>query len=84
MSEFSDIKIETDAEFPGYTHIFVDGTEIKGIRSFKLEQDGSSPILTLDLNAFQVTVSGHVPLRQKGIENGMKIVFDKEHVLAET
>ena len=63
--ENSKIKIKTDGAF---SQIFIDGKKLKGVRSYKLEQAvGEAPTLTVDLNAFDLTVDGQILLMQKGV-----------------
>ena len=52
--ENSRIEIKTDGAF---SQIFIDGKKLNGVRNYKLEHAaGKAPTLTLDLNAFDLTV----------------------------
>ncbi len=65
VMENSRIKIKTDGAF---SQIFIDGKKLNGVRNYKLEHAaGKAPILTLDLNAFDLTVDGQMLLMQKGV-----------------
>jgi hypothetical protein len=59
------IEIKTDGSI---SQIYVDGKKLDGVRSYKLEQTVNGiPILTLDLNAFDVSVDGQMLTMQKGV-----------------
>lgn len=59
------IEIKTDGSI---SQIYVDGKKLDGVRSYKLEQTVNGiPILTLDLNAFDVSVDGQMLTIQKGV-----------------
>lgn len=61
----SRIEIKTDGAF---SQIFIDGKKLNGVRNYKLEHAaGEAPTLTLDLNAFDLTVDGQMLLIQKGV-----------------
>lgn len=63
--ENSRIEIKTDGAF---SQIFIDGKKLNGVRNYKLEHAaGEAPTLTLDLNAFDLTVNGQMLLMQKGV-----------------
>ena len=63
--ENSRIEIKTDGAF---SQIFIDGKKLNGVRNYKLEHAaGEAPTLTLDLNAFDLTVDGQMLLMQKGV-----------------
>ena len=70
----SNIVIKSN-EKKGYTEIFIDGKKLKGVRSFRFEQDGfSAPILTVDLNAMNISIDCLAISRHKGYE-GMKVTL---------
>lgn len=59
------IEIKTDGSI---SQIYVDGKKLDGVRSYKLEQAVNGiPILTLDLNAFDVSVDGQMLTMQRGV-----------------
>ena len=59
-------KIEIKSE-NGRTKIFVDGIKLDGVRSLSLNQvPGELPVLTLDLNALDLTVDAYAVLQQEG------------------
>lgn len=61
----SRIEIKTDGAF---SQIFIDGKKLNGVRNYKLEHAaGKAPTLTLDLNAFDVSVDGQMLTMQKGV-----------------
>ena len=63
--ENSRIEIKTDGAF---SQIFIDGRKLNGVRNYKLEHAaGKAPTLTLDLNAFDVSVDGQMLTMQKGV-----------------
>nr|DAG65875.1 MAG TPA: hypothetical protein [Bacteriophage sp.] len=63
--ENSRIEIKTDGTS---SQIFIDGRKLNGVRNYKLEHAaGGAPTLTLDLNAFDLTVDGQMLLIQKGV-----------------
>ena len=63
--ENSRIEIKTDGIS---SQIFIDGRKLNGVRNYKLEHvAGKAPTLTLDLNAFALTVDGQMLLIQKGV-----------------
>ncbi len=53
----SKIKIRQSENERGiFTEILIDGHKIDGVRSYELKQKaGGAPILTIDLNAFDIT-----------------------------
>lgn len=54
----------------GTTHIFIDGTEIHGVRGMKLEQSIETfPILSLDLNALDLDIEVSGLINIKGLED---------------
>lgn len=57
------IEITTSKSGGAFTEIFVDGHKIPGVRSHKIEHGAGNflPTLTLDLNAFNLSVD--VPVR---------------------
>lgn len=63
--ENSRIEIKTDGAF---SQILIDGKKLNGVRNYKLEHAaGEAPTLTLDLNAFDVSVDGQMLTMQKGV-----------------
>lgn len=65
MSKKPKIRVESD---DGLCKIFVDGHELKGVRRFKLEQDfADAPRLTVDINAFDITVDSPCILYHEGL-----------------
>lgn len=59
-------KIEIKSEH-GRTKVFVDGKKIDCVRRLSLNQiPGELPVLTLDLNALNLTVDAHAVLQQEG------------------
>lgn len=47
---------QVDGESGIFTEILIDGHKINGVRSYELKQKGAGiPILTIDLNAFDIT-----------------------------
>lgn len=68
------IEIKSDGAF---TEIFVNGNKLDGVRSYTLSQEaGELPILTVDLNAFNLSVDAKALLMQKGVGN--IIIGDRE------
>lgn len=58
MMSYSKIEIKTKGEAPSVlTEIMIDGHLIKGVRNFELKQSRNDgmPILTLDLNALDIS-----------------------------
>lgn len=62
-----------------FTDIFIDGNQIKGVRRFKLEREvgNSIPILTLDLNALNISVDTECLAMQEGF-GALDISFNKD------
>ena len=62
------IEIKTNGAF---SEIYVDGHQLKGVRSFKLEHGVGNqlPVLTVDLNALDFSIDGEMLLRQEGYGN---------------
>ena len=74
MAKTSQIEIKSDGT--GLTQIYIDGHKLNGVRSYKLEQYATGiPILTVDLNAFDVSVENGCILRHKGFLEEMEIKF---------
>lgn len=73
MYKYPKIKIQTKEMngSPIYTEIFIDGVLIKGIRSWKLTHDvgNSIPVLTIDLNAFNISTDSAALVMQAGLGN---------------
>ena len=63
-----EIEIKTNGAF---SEIYVDGHQLKGVRSFKLEHGVGNqlPLLTVDLNALNLSIDGEMLLRQEGYGN---------------
>lgn len=51
-----------------FTEIYVDGHKLRGVRSFELKQEIGNciPVLTVDLNALNLSTDLSVVLKQKG------------------
>lgn len=67
---YAHIEIKSDKAPSIFTKIFIDGHELKGVRSFNLKCGAGNqiPILTLDLNAIDITIDGKVmKYRQEGM-----------------
>lgn len=61
-------KIEIKQLDKGIVQIYVDGHELNGVRYFKLEAHAAdTPILTVDLNAFNLSVEGNYELHHLGM-----------------
>lgn len=72
------IEITTSKSGGAFTEIFLDGHKIPGVRSYKLEHgaENSLPILTLDLNALNLSVDVPVFMIRDAEMGAMKIEFD--------
>lgn len=58
------------------TEIYIDGHKLNGVRRFKLEQYATdTPVLTLDLNALDVSVDSICILKHDGFSSDMNISF---------
>lgn len=59
------------------TKIYIDGHEVRGVRSFRFQQKVGykTPVLTLDLNALKTTVDGFAITKADGFGE-MKIKFE--------
>lgn len=68
---------QVDREEGIFTEIFVDGHKLNGVRRFQLKQDvgNSLPILTVDLNALNLSTDVKVLLYQEGIGEIEQIKF---------
>lgn len=72
-------KIEIKSMDGTYTEVFIDGHLIHGIRSMHFEKKGREiPILTMDLNALDISVDSPMILRQEGYED-IEITFKGEN-----
>ncbi len=61
-------RVEIKSKETGICQIFVDGHELKGVRRFKLEEKFADfPILTVELNAFDVTVDSPCIVYHEGL-----------------
>lgn len=70
------IEIKTDGA--SNTQIYVDGKKLRGVRSFELKQIATgAPVLTVDLNAFDLSVDAPMIVMQKGFQD-MPISFDRK------
>lgn len=68
------IEIKTDGACN--TQIYVDGMRLKGVRSFEVKQTtNGAPVLTVDLNGFDLSVDVPMVIKQKGFEG--RLVFDE-------
>lgn len=78
------IQIKSDGD--SFTKVFIDGHEIKGIRSWELSHGaGNVPVLKLDINALNLDVDAKVLKYDKNSMRGFDIVwFDSELPEAET
>ena len=66
---YSKIEIKTKGEPPSaFTEIWIDGHQIKGVRRFTLEQEVGNeiPLLTLDLNALDVSIDAFAIKQHRG------------------
>lgn len=77
MSKHSKIEIKsTDGTF---TDVFIDGHQIHGVRSMHFEKKGHEiPILTMDLNALDISVDSPMLLKQEGYGD-IEISFGDEN-----
>lgn len=83
MANLMNIRIQTQEGGGGiFSEVFLDGQKLRGVRSYRLEQKvgDNFPILTVDLNALDLTVDGRLLLYQKGKGNIEKIVFKEEEL----
>lgn len=79
MSDKKHPHIEIKTGISGaFTEIFIDGHKIPGVRSYKLEHGAgkSLPILTVDLNALNLSVDVPVFMIRDVEMGAMKIEFD--------
>lgn len=69
-------RIEIKSTDGTYSELFIDGHPIHGVRSMRFEKKAHSmPILTLDLNALDISVDSPMVLRQDGIDEDIEIHF---------
>ena len=70
-----DVQIKSEN---GFTKIYIDGHPIEGVRSFSLKQGvgNDMPVLTLDINALNVSIDSRMQVFQEGMSNIKKIVFE--------
>lgn len=60
-------RIEINSSDGTFTDVYIDGHQIHGIRSMRFEKKGHDiPILTLDLNALNISVDSPMILQQEG------------------
>ena len=79
MTENKDVKIDIKTE-GAFSEIYVDGHKLNGVRSYRLEHKaGGAPILTVDLNALNLSVDGKVLLKQEGFGD-INIDFSKSNM----
>lgn len=80
MSAFPKLEIKSDLGTDGIiTEIWVDGNKIPGVRRFELKQEvgDAMPVLTLDINALNLSVnSGMVKMNHYGMGGIKNITFD--------
>ena len=77
---YSKIEIKTKGNPPSaFTEVYIDGHQIKGIRSYNLDHGAGNkiPTLTLDLNALDVSVDSLVE-KVKSLD-GREILFKDEN-----
>ncbi len=72
--EIKSIDVENGSAF---AEIYIDGNKLKGVRRFELKQEvgNNFPILTIDLNALNISVDSKVLLFQYGMSNITDISF---------
>lgn len=77
MSKNPRIEIKTVEGTSGaFTEIYVDGHKLNGVRSYSLSQDkGNIPILTVDLNALNLSVDCPAIIVQDGFGEIEEIKF---------
>lgn len=69
-------RIEIKSTDGTYTDVFIDGNPIHGVRSMRFEKKAHDmPVLTLDLNALDISVDSPMVLRQDGIDEDIEIHF---------
>lgn len=67
MTQKIEIKPRRAGELPSAIHLFVDGHEVKGIRSLRYKVDPNEiPHLVLDLNAIDISIDSECVVFQKG------------------
>ena len=60
-------KIEIKSTDGTFTDVFIDGYKIHGVRSMRFEKSGHNiPVLSLDLNALDISVDSPMILKQEG------------------
>lgn len=63
-----EIKGRKEGEVPSHIHLFIDGTEIRNIRSLEIKvKPNSIPRLILDLNLWDISVDSEFLMYQKGV-----------------
>lgn len=62
------------------TQIYIDGHKLRGVRSFKLEQDThlDIPVLTLHINALDISIDTPMSINHAGLGGIKEIIFDNE------
>lgn len=72
---------QVDGEKGIFTEILIDGHKIDGVRSYELKQKGAGvPILTIDLNAFDIATDLKVLLiNQDDVGEIKSIIFKDGH-----
>lgn len=69
-------RIEIKSTDGTMTDVFVDGHKIHGVRSMRFEKIGHGiPILSIDLNALDISVDTPCILRQPGTDEEIGIFF---------
>lgn len=68
------IEIVSDEEFPIVSKIFLDGHQLKGVRSYELKHEAGNalPILTVDLLALNLAVDSRVIMWQEAFAKQFK------------
>lgn len=69
---------QCDEKEGAFTEIFVDGHKLNGVRRFELKQDSgnSLPVLTVDLNALNLSIDSKMVMRQCGMGDITDISFE--------
>ncbi len=63
-----EIRPRKEGEAVTHLHLFVDGTEIRNIRSLNINVEPNKyPTLTLDLNLYDIAIDAECLMYQKGV-----------------
>nr|DAT64394.1 MAG TPA: hypothetical protein [Caudoviricetes sp.] len=63
-----EIKGRKAGEVPSHIHLFIEGTEIRGIRSLEIKVEPNEiPRLILDLNLWDISIDSEFLMYQKGV-----------------